>query len=76
MKICSSSHSYITEFVMCWTHPHNNINNNVCYCSYITIIPIVERGTSLTAVADFTVYSQSFNSQKHAGFISEKKNDI
>lgn len=43
---------------------------------YHTIIPIVVIGTQFSASADFTVCPQSFNSQKQAGFISEKKNDI
>lgn len=72
MKIGSASYRYIIESVIYWIHPHN-INNNVCYCSFITIIPIVERGSPLSAVADFTVYPQSFNSQKRAGLFLRRR---
>ncbi len=40
------------------------------------IIPIVERGTPLSAAADLTVCPQSFNPQKQTAFISEDDSDI
>lgn len=36
----------------------------------------METQFNVAVAAYFTVYPQSFNSHKQAGFISEKKNDI